>query len=97
MARVRWTAKARDDLHAIRTFLARTSPGHAQVVEDALLAATARLAAFPRSGRAVPEVGDPEIREVLHRHYRIVYHVDADDEVTVLSVVHSSRDWGVGR
>jgi plasmid stabilization system protein ParE len=34
-----------------------------------------RLELHPRSGRAVPELGQPSIREVIVRNYRIVYQL----------------------
>lgn len=94
MADVRWTSQARADLRAIRQFLARESPRYAEVLEDGILAATDRLAVFPRSGRSVPEVGDEAMREVLYRDYRIVYVVVDDGQVDVLTVFHSTRAFG---
>ena len=95
MAAVRWTRKSLDDLQAIRRFVARESPRFAAMLEDQLLASTARRDAFPQSGRPVPEVGDPSIRELLYRGYRIVYVVLPDDDaVDVLTVFHSSRPFG---
>lgn len=94
MAEVRWTPQARADLRAIRSFLARESPRYAEVLEDQLLAATQRLEAFPRSGRAVPEVGDEAMRELLYRGYRIVYVVVDEERVDVLTVFHSARPFG---
>ena len=94
MAEVKWTPQARADLRAIRAFLARESPRYAEVLEDQLLAATQRLAAFPRSGRTVPEMGDDAMRELLYRGYRIVYVVVDDERVDVLTVFHSSRPFG---
>jgi len=37
-----------------------------------VLAAVERLADFPNSGRLVPELKDPAIREILFGSYRIV-------------------------
>jgi hypothetical protein len=34
-----------------------------------------QLAAFPSAGRVVPEFGDPKIREILWRNYRLVYRL----------------------
>lgn len=39
---------------------------------------------MPRAGRVVPELGHPEIREVSHGAYRIVYRVGADG----IDIVH---------
>lgn len=37
----------------------------------------------------------PPVREVIYREYRIMYHVDAgDEEVLILSALHSSRQFG---
>lgn len=94
MARVRWSKQAREDVRAIRAFLAHASPAHAHLVETALLNAAQRLEAFPRSGRAVAETNDPAMRELVLRQYRIVYLVDEDDDVFILTVFHSARPLG---
>ena len=57
--------------------------------------ATRRLELFPRSGRAIPEAEDDQLREVIHRSYRIMYYVDdEEEEVLILTVLHSSRQFG---
>ncbi len=62
---------------------------------DGLLNATQRLETFPRSGRAVPEVEDDDVREVIYRDYRVIYLYDETAErIEVLSVLHSSKQFG---
>ncbi|MEM0964004.1 MAG: type II toxin-antitoxin system RelE/ParE family toxin [Bacteroidota bacterium] len=95
MADVVWTAQARRDLEAVEDYYLDVAPSYATVVVDGLLASTRRLADFPLSGRAVPEIDDPEIREVVWRDYRVIYWADAD-RVEVLSVLHTSRQFGAG-
>ena len=90
-----WTEQARGDLAAIHTFINQDSPHYASVVVTRLIAATERLTQFPKSGRAVPEFGDPFIREVVHRPYRIVYRLVGTDEVHVLTVHHGSQSFPV--
>ncbi len=34
-----------------------------------------KLGEFPESGRWVPEVGSPQIREVIFKSYRVIYSV----------------------
>jgi toxin ParE1/3/4 len=63
---VLWTEQARSDLAAIHAFITQDSPHYAAIVVAQLIAATDRLAAFPESGRTVPEFGDVNIREVVH-------------------------------
>ena len=43
----------------------------------------------------IPEAEDEQLREVIYREYRIMYHVDEmDEEVLMLTVLHSSRQFG---
>ncbi len=44
----------------------------------------------PLAGRVVPEVDEPDVREVFFRTYRIVYRV-MEGEVHVLTVFEGSR------
>jgi toxin ParE1/3/4 len=55
-----------------------------------VLVAVERLADFPNSGRVVPELKDPAIREIIFGNYRIVYRVKGD-LVEVLTVYHGAR------
>ena len=41
--------------------------------EDCLIETVGRLVQFPRLGRAVPEIEDEAIREVIYRGHRIAY------------------------
>lgn len=50
--------------------------------------AVEHLADFPLSGREVPEFGNPDIREIIHRDYRIFYRVKAR-KCEIISVRHS--------
>lgn len=69
MARVRrivWSAEAVDDIAGIRAYIAQTSPRYADVVAGRLYDAVTRLERFPESGRIVPEVDHPSVRETTH-------------------------------
>ena len=65
--------------------------GSAAVVIAQLIAATDQLQAFAESGRVVPELGDPAVREIVRHPYRIVYRIAALDQVHVLTVHHGSQ------
>ena len=90
MAEVRWTLQAANDLEAITDFIAVDSPHYASLFAIDVLAATERLAVFPHSGRIVPELSDPLIREILFGNYRIVYRV-MTGVVEILTVYHGAR------
>ena len=90
MAEVRWTLQAADDLEAIAEFIAADSPHYASLFAMDVLAAVERLVPFPYSGRIVPEVADPLIREILLGDYRIVYRITGE-VVEILTVYHGAR------
>lgn len=90
MTRVVWTRPARDDLREIRSYIAQDSERYARVVAARLVAAVRRLREYPLSGRVVPELGRPTVREVIEGSYRIVYRV-TPDAVQILAVVHGAR------
>ena len=92
MARIRilWTFQAKDDLREIRRFIARDAPRTAIAFVWRLKIAVDRLKDFPGSGRVVPEIGKPEIREILRGDYRIIYRQRAD-RLEILTVFHGAR------
>lgn len=91
-----WSAEAAADLTGIHEYIAKTSPRYAAVVAGRLVDAVSRLTQFPESGRVVPEVGEPSVREVIHGSYRIVYEY-REERVEVLTVFRASRLFpGVG-
>lgn len=90
MSRVVWSRQALEDLDSIREFIGRDSPRYAAALVERLAGAVERLQRFPQSGRIVPEVGDPELREVLVGSYRVVYRLSRA-EVGVVTVLHGAR------
>ena len=89
MAEIVWSPQAISDVEAIKAYISRDSAHYAQLVVDRLIAAVERAGAFPESGRMVPEVGDPSVREILWRRYRVVYRVRGS-EVQIVTVFHGA-------
>lgn len=90
MAEVRWTLQASDDLDSIAQFIAKDSPQYARLFVADVFQAVERLGDFPKSGRVVPELKDPQIREVILGNYRLVYRFRAQ-LVEMLTVYHGAR------
>ncbi|MDQ3816367.1 MAG: type II toxin-antitoxin system RelE/ParE family toxin [Acidobacteriota bacterium] len=88
--RVLWTDAALNQLEAIRDYLAQTSPDYARRVIARLVNRSEQVAAFPRSGRMVPEYEIDEVRQVIESSYRLIYLIK-EEQVEVLAVIHSSR------
>ena len=87
MMKLEWTLRAREDLRAVGRYIARDNPKAARAWVARLVAAAREAAAAPRVGRIVPEIGNPEYREVLVRTYRIVYRIERDGKAIVVLMV----------
>ncbi len=95
MATLVWTPRAYADLEAIGAYHAQNAPGYAEVLVRKLMHVTERLKTFPASGRAVPEIGEKNMREIIHRNYRIIYiYLPEEGRIEVLTVFHASRQFG---
>jgi addiction module RelE/StbE family toxin len=88
--RVFWTDAALNQLEAIRDYLAQTSPDYARRVVERLVNRSEQIAAFPRSGRMVPEYEIDEVRQVVESSYRVIYLIK-EEQVEILAVIHTSR------
>jgi toxin ParE1/3/4 len=88
---VTWSQEAGENLFDIEDFIARDSLERAVRFVDALLDhVEAILTDNPRSGRTVPEIGNPDIRELIYRGYRIVYRLNSD-RIDILTVFEGHR------
>lgn len=90
--RVIWTEQAREQLDEILAFLAEDSPEAASNVLDVILSVAESLAVLSKRGRVVPELGQPDTREVFVYSYRLMYDV-SDEDVRILAVLHGARDF----
>ncbi len=88
---VRWTFPARNDLRQIHAHIVQDSRYYAKKVVQEIVAKARSLEAFPMKGRVVPEIEDPNVREVFIYSYRLIYEIAAD-EIQVLAVIHGKRD-----
>ncbi|MFL5350259.1 MAG: type II toxin-antitoxin system RelE/ParE family toxin [Hyalangium sp.] len=88
--RVRWSLRAKDDLLEIARFIGEDDPVAARAWIEKLREQARWVASTPRAGRRVPEAGRDDIREVLLRHYRIVYRVEPTG-IVVLTVFEGHR------
>ncbi|MBI3272790.1 MAG: type II toxin-antitoxin system RelE/ParE family toxin [Planctomycetes bacterium] len=88
--KLKWSARARRDLLAIGDRIAADKPVTALAFVERLRARALTAGGFPRSGRIVPEIQNPTIRELIEGSYRIVYRVERK-VVSVLTVFEGHR------
>ena len=89
---VRWSKPAKLDLKQIHDYIARDSIFYAQKVSSEIVEKSEKLNSFPEVGRIVPEIEDPNIRELLIYSYRLIYEVFSD-KVEILALVHGKLNF----
>ncbi|MBL8026726.1 MAG: type II toxin-antitoxin system RelE/ParE family toxin [Fibrobacteres bacterium] len=89
--KVHWTLTAENQLRAIHDYIAQNSTVYALRLVDRLTRRSNQIAAFPMSGRRVPEFDNDRIREVFEGSYRLIYHIKAD-QIDVICLLHSAME-----
>ena len=84
-----WSPLALERVEDIARYIAEDNPSAAVQWVGDLFSAVERLADFPKSGRMVPEVGSPRIRELIFGTYRVIYSVKY--QIDILTVRRSSQ------
>ena len=87
-----FTRPAIADLEGLVSFIARDNPRAAQRFGYAIIEKAEKLNDFPFLGRVVPEFEIENLREIIHRPYRIIYRVREEQElIEILRVWHAAR------
>jgi len=86
-----WAQEALEQLIEIEDFISKDNPERAaQFITEIINHAEAVLPGDPRIGRTVPEISNPEIRELIYKKYRIVYRINKNN-VEILTVFEGHR------
>lgn len=85
-----WSQRAASDLRQIHAYIAFDKPRAASNFISTIKESVERLRRFPHSGRIVPELMRPDVREILVGNYRIVYKLEKR-RVVVLTVFEAHR------
>ena len=91
MVKLHWTPQAIDDLEAIFEYISHDSRSVAKLFVEKLYYRVDQIRHFPMSGRAVPEIDNETIRELIYKNYRIVYQVLNKDQARILTVFQSGK------
>ena len=86
-----WSEPAKADLRHIFEYIAHDSHHYAKKVTQEIVDKTSVLNELPRVGRAVPEVGDDNVRELSLYTYRILYEISGQD-IYILAVAHKRQE-----
>ncbi|MCI0614916.1 type II toxin-antitoxin system RelE/ParE family toxin [bacterium] len=59
--------------------MARDSKFYAKKVSDDIVEKSESLESFPQLGRVVPEIGEPNVRELIVYSCRLIYEIQATE------------------
>jgi plasmid stabilization system protein ParE len=80
-----WTETARQDLPAIRRYIAADNPADARKWVERLRKIAHNTLYAPHAGHKVPEFSREDVRERIEGNYRIVYLVFVD-RIVILTI-----------
>lgn len=91
MAReLKWSPESLDDIQAIAAHIESHSHWYASTVTTRFFRVAGNLAEFAESGRVVPELDEPDVREGFVYSYRLIYQV-LEDHVMMLTIIHMKQ------
>lgn len=85
-----WTREALEKLNEIEEFIGTDNPERAETFINYLIERGESISQNPKIGRTVPDISNPEIREILVKKYRIVYRIKKD-KIEILTVFEGHR------
>src|SRR5688500_1542129 len=89
---------ALDDVEALEIYVSEQSPSRAKKLTKEIFARARSLATMPRRGRVIPELGDPNLRELIVGDCRLTcVIVDYKAIVEILALLHASRAFPLDR
>lgn len=89
--KVRWSYEATADLEALAEYISKDSAFYAAAFVQEILDASRSLNQFSERGRIVPELDNPNIRELFIREYRLIYCTE-EARIVILGLIHGKRD-----
>jgi len=90
MVEIEWSSLAQNDLNKIIDYIAQDSLEYALLFYEQVREKVENLTRFPKMGRKVPELDDPNIRELILRNYRLIYQI-LGAKIQIIRLIHGSR------
>ena len=87
-----WSHPAKRDLRNIHDHIASDSKFYAKKVVQDIVEESEKLEDFPLFGRMVPELEDPNVRELIVYSYRLIYKISSDT-IEILALIHGKQDF----
>ena len=90
MVEIEWSPSAQDELNKILDYIAQDSVEYALTFYDQVHEKVHNLSIFPKMGRKLPDLEDPNIRELIFKNYRVIYRI-LEDKIQIIRIFHGSK------
>ena len=90
MVKIEWSDTAKNDLKGIIEYLSQDSPQYAEYFYERIFESIDNIKFFPEMGRRVPELKNPNMRELILQNYRIVYQF-LEDKIEIVTIFHGKK------
>jgi addiction module RelE/StbE family toxin len=87
---LKWSEEALEDVESIANYIEKDSPTYAKSVVSKFFEKAELLQDFSELGRKVPEINNPQIREIFVYSYRLIYKIERT-KILFIAVVHGRR------
>ena len=85
---------SKNDLREIFIFIKKGSLKYAKIEVVDIRDFIKKLKSRPQIGKQFEESEDEKVREVVFKNYRIIYKVDQEDKINILTIHHHARSLG---
>ena len=90
--RIKWSTQAAEDLKEIVQYISYQNQDAAHSLAEKIILRIEAAANHPYSNRLVPEKNDETIREIILSPYRLIYSVEAGQQVMyIVRIWHAAR------
>ncbi len=88
--KIEWSPLAVERVTVIAEYIALDKPSVANKWANEIFDYVEKISDFPELGRIVPEMKNPNYRELLKGNYRIIYRI-GDTKISILTVRHGMQ------
>ena len=85
-----WSPLAVDRASEIAGYIAQDKPSAAEKWIKTVFSKVEQLKSSPEIGRAVPEIGNNQFREIIYGNYRIIYRIETE-QISILTIRHGKQ------
>lgn len=85
-----WSPLAIDRAAEIVDYISQDKPSAAEKWANTVFLKVEKLELSPEIGRIVPEIGNPQFRELVYGNYRIIYRIEKK-QISILTIRHGKQ------